>query len=87
MKKNTYCPNMAAHLAYVQTQKHTRGDMARAVKGFNGKAVKRGLVDNIVASRDIHPAAKTETVGNTRYITFCDKPHRIGPKKIRVMKV
>lgn len=87
MKKNTYCPNMAAHLAYVQTQKHTRGDIERAVKGFNGHRFHQKLRKEIPASRDIVVSNVFDkgTVGNTRYVSHSGKIHSIGPRTCRVM--
>lgn len=77
-----------AHLLYVQKQKHTRGDLRRAVSVVNkGKNKKKGLVKGeCPASKDIHPKQRTETVGNTSYFTVAGRDCRLSVARGRVMK-
>lgn len=82
-----YDVNMAAHLAYVQSQKHTRGDLKRAVSAFNGvepRGKERGVC---VVSEDIkiRSAFDNPRAGNTKYFMYDNLPHRTSKLKARVM--
>ena len=84
--KKKYDPNLEAHLAYVMKQKHTRGDLARAINSFNARAG-RPFKDSVIASHHIKAAKSFEnpTTGNTRYITCYGKDRRTSRASIRVI--
>lgn len=86
-----YDPNLEAHLRYVQSQKHTRGDVQRAKNKFNAKTTKRNVVKpplkgDVCVSADIKPRVRVETVGNTAYFTCFGKDRRLSAPRCRVMK-
>lgn len=86
-----YDINLEAHLRYVSSQKHTRGDLARAKNAFNSNLTNRNVTKprmkgDISVSDAIRPVQRTETTGNTSYITYCGKDVRLSAARCRVMK-
>lgn len=83
--------DMQAHMRYVQSQRHTRGDIQRAKSKFNAKVTKRNVIKppmkgDICASPAIKPQDRTDTVGNTSYFTCYGRTYRMSEPRCRVMK-
>lgn len=84
-KKQVYSPAMAEHLHYVQSQKHTRGDLQRALKQFNGHG-KKQLKGDVHVSTQVKQQNSFErgTVGSRKYETIGGKLYSLNDRTCRV---